>query len=70
MPDGTVRADASGRAAGRGAYVCRDSDCITSAIQRGTLSRALETPVPAGLVDELAATITNDTIGGGTRGQE
>jgi len=69
-PDGTVRADATGRAAGRGAYVCRDRACITNAIARGALSRALEIPVPAGLLDELAATVTTDIIGGGTRGQE
>jgi predicted RNA-binding protein YlxR (DUF448 family) len=69
-PDGTVRGDETGRVAGRGAYVCRDRDCIANAIQRGALSRALETPVPAGLLDELAAAVTNDTIGGGTRGQE
>jgi predicted RNA-binding protein YlxR (DUF448 family) len=69
-PGGGVAADPTGRLPGRGAYVCRDLDCITNAIRRGTLSRALETPVPAGLQDELAATVTTDTIGGGTRGQE
>jgi predicted RNA-binding protein YlxR (DUF448 family) len=69
-PDGTVRADGTGRLAGRGAYVCRDRDCITTAITRGALTRALEIPVPAGLLDELAATVTNEDIGGGTRGQE
>ncbi|HEX4898625.1 MAG TPA: YlxR family protein [Candidatus Limnocylindrales bacterium] len=69
-PDGTVRADETGRVAGRGAYVCRDRACMTTAIARGSLSKALETPVPAGLLDELAATVTNDNIGGGTRGQE
>jgi predicted RNA-binding protein YlxR (DUF448 family) len=69
-PDGSVRVDESGRLAGRGAYVCRDRACIETAIQRGTLSRALESPVPSGLLEELAATVTPDTIGGGTRGQE
>ena len=69
-PDGTVRADETGRAAGRGAYVCRDGACITTAIARGSLSKALETPVPATLLDELVAAVTPDTIGGGNRGQE
>ncbi|MCI0584622.1 MAG: YlxR family protein [Chloroflexi bacterium] len=69
-PGGAIRADATGRLAGRGAYVCRDLDCITNAITRGALSRALETPIPAGLLEELAETVTIDTIGGGTRGQE
>jgi predicted RNA-binding protein YlxR (DUF448 family) len=70
LPDGGVRADPTGRSAGRGAYVCRDGTCITNAIQRGALARALETPVPAALLDEIAATLTNDTFGGGARGQE
>jgi len=69
-PDGTIRADETGRVAGRGAYVCRDVACLTIANTRGNLSKALETPVPAALLDELAATVTNDIIGGGTRGQE
>jgi predicted RNA-binding protein YlxR (DUF448 family) len=69
-PDGTVRADPTGRLSGRGAYVCRDRACITTAIERGVLSRALETPVPAGLADELAAAVTPDLIEGGARGQE
>ena len=63
-------ADPTGRASGRGAYVCRDRACITTAIDRGTFSKALESPVPAGLADELAATATNEIIGGGARGQE
>ena len=33
--------------AGRGAYVCHDTDCLTIAITKGALSRALETQLPA-----------------------
>ncbi|HSO29120.1 MAG TPA: YlxR family protein [Candidatus Sulfomarinibacteraceae bacterium] len=69
-PDGAIRADATGRAPGRGAYVCHDPACIANAIARGALARALETRVPAGLHEELTATITLDSIGGGARGQE
>ena len=69
-PAGTMIADPTGRLAGRGAYVCRDAGCITTAIQRGALSRALETPVPAELSDALAATLSELMIQGGTRGQE
>jgi predicted RNA-binding protein YlxR (DUF448 family) len=69
-PNGSVRADLTGRAPGRGAYVCRDASCIATAIDRGALARALAIRVPAGLHEELAATITLDHIGGGARGQE
>ena len=63
-------ADESGRLSGRGAYVCRDLACITSALNRGALSRALETPVPEELRAQLLATGPNMNIEGGARGQE
>ena len=71
-----MRADESGRAAGRGAYVCRTEACLDKAITKGALSRALKTPLPADLRDALAGSITNDPlpmktiIEGGARGQE
>jgi predicted RNA-binding protein YlxR (DUF448 family) len=52
-PDGAVRFDATGRANGRGAYVCRDEACIAASTGRGALGRALETNLPADLQAEL-----------------
>jgi len=72
-PAGDVTLDASGRAAGRGAYVCRTSDCLDKAISKGALSRALKTPLPSGLRDALAGSLTianANNIEGGARGQE
>jgi uncharacterized protein len=46
-PDGRVVLDPTGRLNGRGAYVCHDSECLTNAIKKGALARALETPLPA-----------------------
>jgi predicted RNA-binding protein YlxR (DUF448 family) len=48
-PAGAVAVDPSGKAAGRGAYVCPDANCQQSAITRGTLRRALDAPIPVGL---------------------
>jgi len=45
--------DGSGRAAGRGAYLCRNADCWSAAGKRHALEHALGAPVP----DELAATL-------------
>jgi predicted RNA-binding protein YlxR (DUF448 family) len=60
--------DRTGRTPGRGAYVCRTTECMTNAIDRRALTRALGVATPAGLADELAAMIqTNE---GGGRGQE
>jgi predicted RNA-binding protein YlxR (DUF448 family) len=64
--------DESGRLAGRGAYVCRDGTCWTTALERGGLARALNTTLPPALQAALAAGPSpNLTIDeGGARGQE
>jgi len=70
---GDVSIDPSGRAAGRGAYVCRTAECIDIAIKKGALTRALRTPLPADLRAALVAGIADPahtTTKGGARGQE
>jgi predicted RNA-binding protein YlxR (DUF448 family) len=63
--------DETGRVAGRGAYVCPDTDCLTIAISKGALSRALETPLPPAFLASVGAARTkNDTSEGGARGKE
>jgi predicted RNA-binding protein YlxR (DUF448 family) len=63
-PDGAVRLDPSGRANGRGAYVCRDEACIAGATGRGGLGRALETTLPADLADQLLTATRGGVIDG------
>lgn len=50
---GTVSLDPSGKAKGRGAYLCPDSHCLAKAISGKRLQRALRTEVPPELVEEL-----------------
>jgi uncharacterized protein len=71
-PAGDVVLDVTGRAAGRGAYLCRTTECLDKAIAKGALTRALKTPLPMGLRDALAGSLTNTNqiIEGGARGQE
>jgi predicted RNA-binding protein YlxR (DUF448 family) len=45
--DGVVACDASGRAAGRGAYLCASEACFTAVQRRDRLSRALKCAVSA-----------------------
>jgi uncharacterized protein len=62
-----VNIDETGRLAGRGAYLCRDAACWTTALERGSLARALETPVTAKLraaITAGAAQLTTTTEGG------
>jgi predicted RNA-binding protein YlxR (DUF448 family) len=66
-----VKIDETGRAAGRGAYLCRDAGCWTNGLERGAIGRALGSPVPAEVREALLAGITNmTTTEGGTRGTE
>ena len=63
--------DDSGRMAGRGAYICRTGDCLSRALDKGALGRALKTSLSAEARDALLVTISTDlTIQGGARGQE
>ena len=52
-PDGTVSLDPLGKKPGRGAYVCRDAQCLRRAIRQRQLERQLEVP----LGEETAAAL-------------
>jgi predicted RNA-binding protein YlxR (DUF448 family) len=80
-PVGAIEADATGRRAGRGAYLCADRACWEAALAKGSVARALA--VSAG--PELRAVLeagsagatmtTNETTtmtmtGGDERGEE
>ena len=69
-PAGDVVADPSGRLAGRGAYVCPDTDCLSIALKKGALTRALETQLPAAFIANVDSTATPRNTEGGARGQE
>jgi predicted RNA-binding protein YlxR (DUF448 family) len=52
-PAGQAILDETGRAAGRGAYLCADGACWQAALDRNVLQRALETTLPQELRQEL-----------------
>jgi len=57
-PDGVIRYDPTGSAAGRGAYLCGDPACTAQAVKRRSLQRALRAPGAPGTetaVDALRA---------------
>ena len=47
LADGTVGADSTGRAAGRGAYVCPETPCVERGLSRGRLGHAFRKPSEA-----------------------
>ena len=54
-PEGAVILDTTGRANGRGAYLCKKSTCLEKAIKSRALERALETKIEPETYDTLRA---------------
>ena len=52
-PENVVAIDITGKMNGRGAYLCSNIDCITSAKKTKKLSRALEVEIPENIYDNL-----------------
>ena len=53
-PSGIVSRDFSGKAQGRGAYICPDPECLKKALRSKSLDRALEVTIPEEVYDRLA----------------
>lgn len=45
-PQGEISLDAKGKMPGRGAYVCKSSDCLARAKKSKAISRALDVTIP------------------------
>jgi hypothetical protein len=56
-PAGAIVVDPSGKAAGRGAYVCRNERCPDEAVKQKKLSRALGVPVGGDVVDAIRSSL-------------
>lgn len=51
--DGSVEIDPTGKAAGRGAYVCKSGDCMHTAVQKRALDRAYKQQLSGEVYEEL-----------------
>lgn len=54
-PEGEIVLDTTGKKSGRGAYVCRNPECLRKARKSRALERAFETAIPAEVYDALEA---------------
>ena len=54
-PEGAVSLDLRGKAPGRGAYVCRNADCLKKALRSKAVGRSLGVEIPLEIYDSLAA---------------
>lgn len=52
-PEGSVVLDTTGRANGRGAYLCRSVECLEKAIKTRALERALEQKIGDDVTESL-----------------
>ena len=53
-PEGEVSLDFKGKASGRGAYICPNSECLKKAIRSKALDRNLEVTVPPEVMEQLS----------------
>ena len=52
--------DFTGKANGRGAYICHDTSCLEKAIKTKRLSRAFEMPIDNEVYEKLKSEIENE----------
>ncbi|WP_152912093.1 RNase P modulator RnpM [Caloranaerobacter sp. TR13] len=58
--EGIVSVDLKGKANGRGAYICRNIDCLEKAIKGKKLNKALEIDIPQEVYIKLKEELTKD----------
>ena len=59
-PDGTVFLDRTGKANGRGAYVCKSAQCLQKAVKTRQLERALSCPISQEVFESLQKAMAED----------
>jgi len=52
-PEGEISLDFTGKKQGRGAYICRDTNCFKRVIKSNALSRAFKTKISDDIINEL-----------------
>ena len=63
-PDGEVAYDLTGKLAGRGAYLCRNEECITAELKKAAkLSKGLKKPLTEEEIKALAKSLLESIKG-------
>ena len=63
--EGEAHIDRTGKAPGRGAYICAQVECFRKARKSRALERALDTAIPAEVYEELARRLEEEASGNG-----
>ena len=59
-PEGEISVDLTGKKSGRGAYICRSTECLAAAQKAKRLERSFECHIPAEVYEKLAEEITDE----------
>lgn len=62
-PEGDVRLDTTGRANGRGAYLCASAECLNRAVKTRALERALEAKLDGDVLASLKEALHDESAG-------
>ena len=57
--EGEISLDATGKKNGRGAYICKASDCLKKAIKNKGLERSLKVQIPEEVYEKLTKELEN-----------
>ena len=52
-PEGEIFADITGKANGRGAYICKNPDCFKKAVKNKGLERSLKAQIPGDVIERI-----------------
>ena len=52
-PEGEISLDLKGKKSGRGAYICKNAECLKKAEKNGRISRTLEVAIPKEIFDKI-----------------
>ena len=56
-PEGEISLDLTGKKSGRGAYICRDRECLRKAVKSKKIARSLECEIPDEIYERLEGEI-------------
>ncbi len=57
--EGEIKLDTTGKLNGRGAYICKDKECLMKAQKANALSRAFQTSVSEEIYSQLKTELDN-----------
>ena len=63
-PEGTAVLDSTGKRSGRGAYVCRQEECLKRSIKQRQLERQLEITLTPEIIEALTAEMNRMSAAG------